>query len=194
MLSSYSRKTASLFLASKVVASSRLFPLFEQDTALSSPFTLSDAPTSCTTSINRRYSTSKNLSTSSNNDNNTLVDIPKLLIANRGEIACRVITTAKRLNIPTVAVFSEADRGAKHVAMADEAYCIGPAPARESYLRGDRIIEVALSTGARAVHPGYGFLSENSGFAATCEDNGIAFVGPPATAIEAMGKFFLYFS
>ncbi|KAL4438488.1 hypothetical protein ABPG77_000136 [Micractinium sp. CCAP 211/92] len=113
--------------------------------------------------------------------------ISKLLVSNRGEIACRVLTTAKRLGIPTVAVFSEADRNSKHVAMADEAYCIGPAAARESYLRGDRILQVAERSGATAVHPGYGFLSENSGFAAACEERGIAFVGPPASAILAMG-------
>lgn len=98
-----------------------------------------------------------------------------------------MLTTAKRLGIPTVAVFSEADRHSKHVAMADEAYCIGPAAARESYLRGDSILLVAERSGATAVHPGYGFLSENSGFAAACEERGIAFVGPPASAILAMG-------
>ncbi|KAL4853752.1 Methylcrotonoyl-CoA carboxylase subunit alpha [Chlorella vulgaris] len=113
--------------------------------------------------------------------------IDKLLVANRGEIACRVFTTAKRLGIPTVAVFSEADRLSRHVAMADEAYCIGPAAARDSYLRTDRILEVASMTGATAVHPGYGFLSENSGFAGACEERGIAFVGPPPAAILAMG-------
>ncbi|GAB4816461.1 hypothetical protein N2152v2_003507 [Parachlorella kessleri] len=113
--------------------------------------------------------------------------IDKLLVANRGEIACRILTTAKRLGIPTVAVFSEADRGALHVAMADEAFCIGPAPARESYLRQDRILDVAAKSRASAIHPGYGFLSENSGFAAACRSEGIAFVGPPAEAIEAMG-------
>ncbi|KAL4431303.1 hypothetical protein ABPG75_006559 [Micractinium tetrahymenae] len=113
--------------------------------------------------------------------------ISKLLVSNRGEIACRVLTTAKRLGIPTVAVFSEADRHSKHVAMADEAYCIGPPAARESYLRSDRILQVAERSGATAVHPGYGFLSENSGFAAACEERGIAFVGPPASAILAMG-------
>jgi 3-methylcrotonyl-CoA carboxylase alpha subunit len=113
--------------------------------------------------------------------------IDKLLVANRGEIACRVLTTAQRLGVPTVAVYSEADRHSKHVGMADEAFCIGPPPARESYLRGDRILEVAARAGATAVHPGYGFLSENSGFAAACEGRGIAFVGPPAAAIQAMG-------
>lgn len=113
--------------------------------------------------------------------------IDKLLVANRGEIACRVLTTAQRLGVPTVAVYSEADRHAKHVAMADEAFCIGPPPARESYLRSDRILEVAARAGATAVHPGYGFLSENAGFAGACEERGIAFVGPPAAAIRAMG-------
>jgi len=89
--------------------------------------------------------------------------------------------------IPTVAVFSEADRSSKHVAMADEALCIGPAPAHLSYLRQDRILEAAAKTGATAIHPGYGFLSENSGFAAACGEAGVAFVGPPPDAIEAMG-------
>ncbi|PSC74742.1 Methylcrotonoyl-carboxylase subunit mitochondrial [Micractinium conductrix] len=113
--------------------------------------------------------------------------LSKVLVANRGEIACRVLATARRLGIPSVAVFSEADRHSKHVALADEAFCIGPPAARESYLRTDRILEVAERTGASAVHPGYGFLSENSGFAAACEQRGIAFVGPPASAIRAMG-------
>lgn len=156
------------------------------------------------------------------------VPIRKLLVANRGEIACRVLKTAKRLGIPTVAVYSEADRTSIHVELADEAFCVGPAAARESYLQMDRILEVlfqasqymqswrtiactqksphniqcvissslnrstavkqvALRTGATAVHPGYGFLSENTEFSRSCEDNGIAFVGPPASAIAAMG-------
>jgi len=114
--------------------------------------------------------------------------IDKLLIANRGEIACRIITTAKRLGIPTVAVFSEADRGSMHVALADQAVCIGPAPATQSYLVQDRILEVAAATGATAIHPGYGFLSENASFAAACTDAGLAFVGPSGSAINAMGK------
>ncbi len=112
----------------------------------------------------------------------------KILIANRGEIACRVAKTAKRLGIGVVAVYSEADAGARHVAMADEAYCIGPAPAKESYLRGDLILEAAKKSGAQAIHPGYGFLSENEDFAAACEKAGIAFIGPPASAIRAMGS------
>ncbi|WIA19437.1 hypothetical protein OEZ85_004054 [Tetradesmus obliquus] len=111
----------------------------------------------------------------------------KLLVANRGEIACRVLTTARRLGIPTVAVFSEADRQAKFVALADEAFCIGPPPARESYLRGDVILGVAKKTGADAIHPGYGFLSENAAFSEACAAAGIAFVGPPAAAIRSMG-------
>jgi 3-methylcrotonyl-CoA carboxylase alpha subunit len=112
----------------------------------------------------------------------------KLLIANRGEIACRVIRTARRLGVRTVAVYSEADARAQHVLAADEAYLIGPPPAKESYLRGDRILEVATRAGAQAIHPGYGFLAENADFAAACERSGVAFVGPPAAAIRAMGS------
>ncbi|KAL6777386.1 hypothetical protein ACKKBF_B21300 [Auxenochlorella protothecoides x Auxenochlorella symbiontica] len=114
--------------------------------------------------------------------------ISKLLVANRGEIACRVLTSARKLGIPSVAVYSEADRAAKHVSLADEAFCIGPAPARDSYLRTDRILEVAQLTGTTAVHPGYGFLSENTDFAAALEGAGVAFVGPPASAIRSMGN------
>ncbi len=111
-----------------------------------------------------------------------------ILIANRGEIACRIIRTARAMGIRSVAVYSEADANALHVAMADEARCIGPAPARESYLRGDAIIAVARETGAQAIHPGYGFLSENAAFAETCAQAGIVFIGPPASAIRAMGS------
>jgi len=111
----------------------------------------------------------------------------KLLIANRGEIACRVIKTARKMGIATVAVYSDADRGALHVKMADEAVHIGPAPASESYIVIDRIMKAIRETGAEAVHPGYGFLSENRKFAEALEAEGIAFVGPPASAIEAMG-------
>lgn len=110
-----------------------------------------------------------------------------LLIANRGEIACRIIRTCRKLGIRTVAVYSEADKDALHVRLADVAVPIGPAPARESYLRADRIIDAALKTGAQAIHPGYGFLSERLDLIAACEANGIAFVGPSANAIEAMG-------
>lgn len=112
----------------------------------------------------------------------------KILIANRGEIACRVAATARRMGIKTVAVYSEADANAKHVAVCDEAILIGPAPAKESYLRADKIIEVALATGAQAVHPGYGFLSENADFADACAKAGLVFIGPPASAIRAMGS------
>jgi len=112
----------------------------------------------------------------------------KILIANRGEIACRVIRTARRLGVATVAVYSEADANARHVRLADEAALIGPAAARESYLVGGRILEVAKRTGAEAIHPGYGFLSENEDFAEACEKAGIVFIGPPASAIRAMGS------
>jgi 3-methylcrotonyl-CoA carboxylase alpha subunit len=112
----------------------------------------------------------------------------KILIANRGEIACRVIRTARRLGIRTVAVFSAADASARHTRLADEAVLIGPPPARESYLAIDRIIAAAKQTGAEAIHPGYGFLSENEDFAEACAANGIVFVGPPASAIRAMGS------
>ncbi|MFC5475024.1 acetyl-CoA carboxylase biotin carboxylase subunit [Paraherbaspirillum soli] len=112
----------------------------------------------------------------------------KILIANRGEIACRVAASARRMGIKTVAVYSEADAGAKHVEICDEAVLIGPAAARESYLRADKIIEVALATGAQAIHPGYGFLSENAQFAQACADAGLVFIGPPASAIQAMGS------
>jgi 3-methylcrotonyl-CoA carboxylase alpha subunit len=111
----------------------------------------------------------------------------KILIANRGEIACRIIRTARRLGIKTVAVYSEADRDAMHVALADEAFFIGPAPARESYLDGDKILEVALACSTEAIHPGYGFLSENAGFAEACAHAGVIFIGPPVAAIRAMG-------
>jgi propionyl-CoA carboxylase alpha chain len=111
----------------------------------------------------------------------------KILIANRGEIACRVIATAKRMGISTVAVYSEADKNARHVALADESVCIGPAPSRESYLLGDVIISAAKKTGAQAIHPGYGFLSENEDFARRCEENSIVFIGPKHEAIAAMG-------
>src|SRR3954451_9217780 len=111
----------------------------------------------------------------------------KILIANRGEIACRVIRTARRMGIATVAVYSEADAEALHVREADEAVPIGPPPASESYLPIDRIVEACRSTGAEAVHPGYGFLSERAEFAAALADAGIVFIGPPPEAIAAMG-------
>ena len=111
----------------------------------------------------------------------------KILIANRGEIACRVITTARRMGISTVAVYSDADAGALHVQMADEAVRIGPAPVADSYLRGDLIIRAALATGAEAIHPGYGFLSENPDFVASVTASGLTFIGPSAHAIRAMG-------
>jgi propionyl-CoA carboxylase alpha chain len=111
----------------------------------------------------------------------------KILIANRGEIACRVIKTARKMGIKTVAVYSDADRNALHVSMADEAVHIGPAPANQSYIVIDKIMDAIAKTGAQAVHPGYGFLSENMNFAAALEKAGVVFVGPPSPAIEAMG-------
>ena len=112
----------------------------------------------------------------------------KILIANRGEIACRVAATARRLGIQTVAVYSEADANARHVMSCDEAVAIGPAAAKESYLNVARIIDAALATGAQAIHPGYGFLSENEAFAVACAKAGLVFIGPPASAIRAMGS------
>ena len=111
----------------------------------------------------------------------------KILIANRGEIACRVIKTARRMGIQTVAVYSEADKDARHVELADEAVLIGPAPSRESYLVADRIIAAAKATGAEAIHPGYGFLSENAGFSKRVEEEGLVFIGPKHGSIAAMG-------
>ena len=111
----------------------------------------------------------------------------KILIANRGEIACRVIRTARALGVKTVAVYSDADANAMHVAMADEAVRLGPAPVADSYLRGDLIIEAALKTGAQGIHPGYGFLSENPDFVEAVEKAGLTFIGPSATSIRAMG-------
>jgi 3-methylcrotonyl-CoA carboxylase alpha subunit len=111
----------------------------------------------------------------------------KILIANRGEIACRVIDTCKRMGVATVAVYSDADRAARHVAMADEAVHIGGAKPADSYLRGDAIIAAAQATGAQAIHPGYGFLSENPDFVEAVEAAGLTFIGPSASAIRAMG-------
>src|SRR5262249_42318444 len=111
----------------------------------------------------------------------------KILIANRGEIACRVIRTARRMGIATIAVYSEADAEALHVREADEAVAIGPAPVAESYLRIDRIVAACKATGAEAVHPGYGFLSERPAFAEALAKEGIAFIGPTPEAIAAMG-------
>lgn len=112
----------------------------------------------------------------------------KILIANRGEIACRIIKTARAMGVATVAVYSEADRNALHVQMADESVFIGPSPSTESYLLGDNIIQAALETGAEAIHPGYGFLSENAEFCRQCETNNLVFIGPPVESILAMGS------
>ena len=112
----------------------------------------------------------------------------KLLIANRGEISCRIIKTAKRMGILTVALYSDADQQALHVKMADEAVHVGPSPSKDSYLQAEKIIQIALKVGANAIHPGYGFLSENATFANLCEQNNIVFVGPPVSAIQAMGS------
>ncbi|RYH13005.1 3-methylcrotonyl-CoA carboxylase, partial [archaeon] len=112
----------------------------------------------------------------------------KILIANRGEIACRVIRTARKLGVQTVAVYSDVDANAEHVKAADEAVYLGPSPATESYLRGDKIIEACLKTGAKAIHPGYGFLSENLPFCEMITKAGLVFIGPPPKAIKAMGS------
>ncbi|MDR2329111.1 MAG: 3-methylcrotonyl-CoA carboxylase, partial [Comamonas sp.] len=111
----------------------------------------------------------------------------KILIANRGEIACRVAATARRMGVKTVAVYSDADAHAKHVAACDESVHIGGSAPKDSYLRWERIIEAAQATGAQAIHPGYGFLSENEDFAVACAAAGLVFIGPPASAIRAMG-------
>lgn len=112
----------------------------------------------------------------------------KILVANRGEISCRVTRTAHRLGIKTVAVYSDADANALHVQLADEAMHLGPAPSRESYLCINKIIAAATACGAQAIHPGYGFLSENAGFAQACRDAGLVFIGPSPAAITAMGS------
>src|SRR5215469_9114711 len=111
-----------------------------------------------------------------------------VLVANRGEIALRIMATCQQMGIHTIAVYSESDREALHVRSSDAAYLIGPAPARNSYLNGDALIRVARESGAEAIHPGYGFLSENADFALACRDAGISFIGPPPEAIRLMGS------
>ncbi|EUJ51195.1 acetyl-CoA carboxylase biotin carboxylase subunit [Listeria rocourtiae FSL F6-920] len=113
--------------------------------------------------------------------------IKKILIANRGEIAVRIIRAAKEMNIETVAIYSEADAESLHIQLADEAYCVGPAPSKESYLNMSNIISVAVLTNCDAIHPGYGFLAENADFAELCQDCNIIFIGPSADAISQMG-------
>src|SRR5688572_3194941 len=115
-------------------------------------------------------------------------EIKKILVANRGEIALRVMRSAREMGIKTVAVFSEADRNALHVRYADESVCIGPPPSSESYLKIDKIINAAIQTGADAIHPGYGFLSEHAGFSKQCEISGLIFIGPTPAAMELMGS------
>lgn len=112
----------------------------------------------------------------------------KILIANRGEIACRIIETAHDMGVRCVALYSDADKDARHVAMADEAFYIGPSPSKDSYLKMDKILDAAKQSGAQAIHPGYGFMSENVDFAKACHDNGVVFIGPPVSAIDAMGS------
>src|SRR5271169_2458509 len=112
----------------------------------------------------------------------------RVLVANRGEIAVRIVRALRELKIPSVAVFSDADRGALHVRLADEAEHIGPAPSADSYLRVDRILEAAQKHGAEAIHPGYGFLSENAGFATACAEAGVVFIGPSAESIRRLGS------
>ena len=119
--------------------------------------------------------------------NGTAKMFKKVLIANRGEIAVRVIRACRDLGISPVAVYSEVDRTALHVLMADQAYCIGPAAATESYLNMEKVLDAARKSGAEAIHPGYGFLSENAQFAGACADAGIKFIGPSAAAMQKMG-------
>ena len=114
--------------------------------------------------------------------------IRKILIANRGEIACRIIRTARRLDIRTVAIYSDIDKYSRHVSLADQSYHIGPNPSSQSYLNGSKILDIALNSNCQALHPGFGFLSENADFADLCEQNKLIFIGPPSSAIRMMGS------
>lgn len=145
------------------------------------------ANTTTTTTTSTWYNNTAAAMYSTNSNNTKMFD--KILIANRGEIACRVIKTAKKMGIKTVAVYSTADKHAQYVQQATEAICIGPPESRNSYLRQDVIIDVAKKTGAQAIHPGYGFLSENSEFANLCAKEGVVFIGPPGNNLFACYNF-----
>ncbi|TKY88703.1 hypothetical protein EX895_002334 [Sporisorium graminicola] len=175
-------------MASAAIASRSMPALLRQvHTAYCTPRSIASPALS---QPNRTHRNASTVASSAAVDATALKPLPaKILIANRGEIACRIIRTCRRLGISTVAVFSEADAASQHVKLADEAYCIGPAASAESYLRQDKILDVAQKTGATMIHPGYGFLSENAAFAKLLEESqSITFMGPPSSAIDAMGS------